>query len=448
VKITQFRSSTYILESKFKKILFDPWLVNGEYYGSWFQYPEYDLDTNLEKFDVDYICITHIHPDHFSRKTLSKLNKHIPIIILKYSQPFLKKNIEQLGFKVIEIESGKKICIDELDLFYYSADNCDPAICQKIFGCGNFGVNSDKKSSNFIDSLVVVKDNSNSEVLINSNDCLFEMAEIVSKKIQKKFKKVDLLMTGYSGAGAYPQCFENLSTDRKKLEIESKKKKFLNNAINFTNLFKPHYVIPFAGQYELAGKLSEVNEFRGVPDLLEAKKYINEFSKTNCILPLLEISFDIKNISSIKEIQNAFYDARAEYLNKIKNKKLDYEKNNKIINLDDLKKLIQLAFQSFETKRKLLNFSTKTKVFIYLDINCYLLLNFNGEGYSYVKKVPETETKFLILKLDLRLLELILMGPKFAHWNNAELGSHINFYRKPDLLYERGLHFCLNFFHV
>ena len=33
------------------------------------------------------------------------------------------------------------------------------------------------------------------------------------------------------------------------------------------------------------------------------------------------------------------------------------------------------------------------------------------------------------------------MGPKYAHWNNAEIGSHITFYRKPDSLYERGMHY-------
>ena len=144
MKITQFRSSTFILELGKIKILFDPWLVNGEYYGSWYQYPEYNLDENLDKFNVDYMCITHIHPDHFSRKTLSKLNKDIPILILNYSLPFLKKNIERLGFNVIEVESGNKFNIDNLEIFFFAADNCDPVVCQKIFGCGNFNIGKKK----------------------------------------------------------------------------------------------------------------------------------------------------------------------------------------------------------------------------------------------------------------------------------------------------------------
>ena len=49
-------------------------------------------------------------------------------------------------------------------------------------------------------------------------------------------------------------------------------------------------------------------------------------------------------------------------------------------------------------------------------------------------------------KTDSRLLEQLLKGPKFAHWNNAEIGSHINFFRSTDE-YERNLHSSICFFH-
>ena len=45
------------------------------------------------------------------------------------------------------------------------------------------------------------------------------------------------------------------------------------------------------------------------------------------------------------------------------------------------------------------------------------------------------------------LLKRILMGPKYGHWNLAEGGSHIRFYREPDI-YERGIHYCMNYFHA
>ena len=447
MKITQFRSSTFILELGKIKILFDPWLVNGEYYGSWYQYPEYNLEENLDKFNVDYICITHIHPDHFSRKTLSKLNKDIPILILNYSLPFLKKNIERLGFNVIEVESGNKFNIDNLEIFFFAADNCDPVVCQKIFGCGNFNIGK-KNQSNFIDSIVVIKDNLNEQVLVNTNDCLYKMAETTSKKIKKKFPNINLLMTGYSGAGSYPQCFENLSTEKKILEGKIKYDSFLKNAKNFVNLFNPNYVIPFAGQYELAGKLSNLNEFRGVPNLIEAKNYLNSFDHIKCVVPALEIPFEIQDLSSAIQINNNFYDNKNSYLQKISKKKLDYEFNIKKTDINEIKLLINKAYKNFEEKRKFLKFQSDTNVYINLNNESYLLLKFDGSGFKYLKSIPINQKKYIIIKLDINLLRLILMGPAHAHWNNAEIGSHINFFRKPDTLYERGMHYCLNFFHV
>ena len=67
----------------------------------------------------------------------------------------------------------------------------------------------------------------NEQVLVNTNDCLYKMAETTSKKIKKKFPNINLLMTGYSGAGSYPQCFENLSTEKKILEGKIKYDSFL-----------------------------------------------------------------------------------------------------------------------------------------------------------------------------------------------------------------------------
>lgn len=447
MKITQYRSSTFIIEAKNKKILFDPWLVGGEYYGSWHQYPEYDLDSNLENFKVDYICITHIHPDHFSRKTLSKLDKDIPILILKYSQNFLKLNLEKIGFKVHEIENGNFFTVDSLKLFFYAADNCDPKICQKVFGCGNFNLSDKKNHSNFIDSIIVVEDKIKNQILINSNDCLFEMAESISKRIKNEFPKVDLLMTGYSGAGAYPQCFENLDKNQKITEGNKKKEKFLNNALNFINIFNPDYVIPFAGQYELSGKLSKLNEIRGVPNLIEAKTFLNKKSNSECKLPIFEAQFLIENLKNTKEINMDFYNHKQKYIEKLSNMKLDYEVETDESDITLIKELIPSAYSNFEKKRKEFKFSTETQLYIRLEKDYYLQINFNGKPCSFEKQIDAKIKKYIVLKLDLRLLKLILMGPRFAHWNNAEIGSHISFYRKPDSLYERGMHFCMNFFH-
>ena len=53
---------------------------------------------------------------------------------------------------------------------------------------------------------------------------------------------------------------------------------------------------------------------------------------------------------------------------------------------------------------------------------------------------------YVIFKIDIRLFELLLKGPRFASWNDAEGGSHLNFYRKPNV-FDRGLHQLMQHFH-
>ena len=63
MKMTFLQSSSVVLEHKETKILTDPWLVDGELYGSWAHYPPSELKP--EDFnDVDYIYLSHIHQDH------------------------------------------------------------------------------------------------------------------------------------------------------------------------------------------------------------------------------------------------------------------------------------------------------------------------------------------------------------------------------------------------
>ena len=61
---------------------------------------------------------------------------HIPILIHNYHSKFLKNNIERLGYKVIEIDHNKRTILkNNLHINILSADNCNPELCQKYFGC-------------------------------------------------------------------------------------------------------------------------------------------------------------------------------------------------------------------------------------------------------------------------------------------------------------------------
>ena len=161
---------------------------------------------------------------------------------------------KKLGFKVFELENGKRHKLSRKTyLTIYPADDCDPELCFKFNGCAQ--LNTDAKGSQQIDSLSVI-DNGKFSIL-NVNDCPYDLSNhIIKTKVLKDFKKINLLLTGYGGAGAYPQCFENLSTIQKNYESKKKQENFLTQSINYITLTKPEHYIPFAGTYVLSGKLN------------------------------------------------------------------------------------------------------------------------------------------------------------------------------------------------
>ena len=112
MQLKYINSASVLISEDDTSIICDPWLVDGEYYGSWYIYPP--LKVKPQDFDnVNAIYISHMHPDHFSIKTLEKMNKKIPVYIHKFAYDMLRKGIENLGFEVIELEHEKSALINK-----------------------------------------------------------------------------------------------------------------------------------------------------------------------------------------------------------------------------------------------------------------------------------------------------------------------------------------------
>ena len=235
MKIKLFRSATVGIILENYKILMDPWLTDGEYYGSWSHFPKFDLEKNLDEINsYNAIYISHIHPDHCSDETLKKIKKDIPVYIHSFHSKFLKFKIERAGFKVIELENNVRTEIAKNTFInVIAADNCDPKLCFKFTGCADFTANGQSQQ---IDTLSVIDDGKNS--IMNINDCPYELATSTFKSLKKKYDKIDILLTGYGGAGPYPQCFDNLNMDEKQVAAKKKERQFLDQALNFINDLK------------------------------------------------------------------------------------------------------------------------------------------------------------------------------------------------------------------
>ena len=443
MKITYLQNAGVIIENEGERILCDPWLIDGCYYGAWHHYPKFDF--NPKEFDdINYIYISHIHPDHFDIKTLQQLKKDIPVLIHEFPQKFFKNNIEKLGFTVEEIPHNKRTKLGKTWINILAADNCDPKICSRAFGC-NFGFN--QFGTNQIDTFSVI--DNDDQVIVNSNDCPYEIGQSTAKMIKQQYSGIDLFLVGYTGASDYP-CSYDLKSSVKEKEAMMKKSKRLQNAVDYIHLLDPKYYMPFAGRYVLGGKLTSLMKYKGESTFDEGFNYLLQNidqEKNKGIALNLKSYFDLDTNRTSEPYIPENKQEREYYIQNILSKlKLDYE-DDPHPTLDSILKLIPKAYDSFERHRKMINYSTDTVILIKLDDERSLLVPVNGDGFKIIKTYELVNfQKYLYLSLDLRLFLKILQGPKKAHWNNAEIGCHISWKRVPNT-YDRSLSDCLNFFH-
>ena len=449
MQIKLYRSATVGIISGDLKVLVDPWLTDGEYYGSWSHFPYFDLDKKIEEINsYDLIYISHINPDHCSKKTLEKINKNIPVYIHKFHEKFLKFNLESLGFKVIELEHGKRTKIkNNFHINIFAADNCDPTLCYKFSGCANL---ESLNGSQQIDSLSVIDDGKT--VILNTNDAPFELAKSNFNRILKEYGKIDALLTGYCGAGPYPQCIENFDLKQKIYEGQKKNDYFLNQAFQFINQIKPKYYMPFAGTYYLSGHLSNLNSLRGVSTIDQAYKKIgdlisqNKNLKTMPIKINLEDEFDLTSGKSKSVYQMLNENKINEYIsNVLSKKKLEYE-NDEQCKFDEIYELSKRALERYLQRKLINNVKTKTNIILDVGDNAIKIDNIKNQLSVINSKDIKKQEQFVKYKVNINLLKKLLMGPKYAHWNNAETGSHIKFFRNPNI-FERKIYDSMSYFH-
>lgn len=445
MKITHLKSATELIEANGVKILTDPWLVDGEYYGSWYHVPSYR--GIIEDIEVDYIYISHIHPDHLSIKTLARIRKNIPVLVHKYATSFLKNNIERLGFNVKELEHNTPYSLgNNTEINILAADNCNPVLCAKFIGCAPV---ENKTGSTQIDSMCLISDGK--FTLINTNDCPYELAKDILDLVLLRYRSIDFLLVGYAGAGPYPQCFHFKDKQAQLQAAYRKKNQFLQMAFSYIKHVSPKFFMPFAGTYTLGGHLSALNDLRGVPDITDAFSFLVSQCKEKRIMAkgiLLNSGacFDLRTERSSEEYRKLTADQRQSFIRNISEKKYDYEllphpKEKEILDI------FPAAWERFERKRQEIEFTTDTRLLIKISEDKIFRLQF-GDGFEIEDPHKEIQIPgYVMVSCDTRLLLQLLKGPRFAHWNNAEIGSHLRFRREPDI-FERGIYYCLYFLHV
>ncbi len=447
MQVTYLSSAAIQVETDDAKLLCDPWLVDGAFYGSWCHYPP--LDAEPEEFDdVDGIYISHIHPDHFDPATLERMDSDIPVYIHDYRWDYLKKEIEELGFDVHELEHGDRTHLGgDLHINILAADACDPELCGNYFGCSWVEENPELGSTQ-VDSLAAIDDGEHT--VVNLNDCPYPMVETSMRQVKDRYGDIDLLCHQYSAAQFYPQCMLDYTHEEK---LEARDEVILEKhelATQFVDLLEPDYYLPFAGEYVLAGELADLNEYTANPPRIEAYEWFerNVPDEHQCVFLNSGEHLDLADDRVSQPYEPIDQEAKREYVDEVLAERTFEYEDAPMPDAEELYDRLPAAYEKFEENRRQVGFETDTTVLVSLLDDEYVELTFDGTGYERVQS-PDMDQYdgYVRVEVDPRLLNWLLQGTEHAHWSDAKIGSHLGIAKQPDI-YERQLYNCLGSFHA
>jgi UDP-MurNAc hydroxylase len=421
MKMTFIANACAIYESKGKKLLADPWLVDGAFYGSWFHYPP--LKTKPEDVaDYDYLYISHLHPDHYCRETIKAFDKSKPVIIYDdQGSNFLEKIMLKDGFTNITKLKDKE------------AAEFGPFVIT-MFGPFTKHPFHDCQIGNIIDSAMLIEDDETT--ILNANDNTLSLD--AARMFTESYPRIDIAQLNYNPAGPYPACFYSLAPMERKKAAKKVLNRQLEHMYKVAEILMPTYVQPFAGAYVIGGKRYRYNEFLGTTTQEEAGTYLNANNSRS--QPLL--------LNEGQSLGDKFVPIRpkqmADYIDSLRKKPYSYHGKEAKYNDDEMLVLMQTARKRMYRKQVELGYKDEHWFFIKLlnDKKMYRM-NLKNDDVTIEDKLLDYE-EFTLCHIERTLMEDIL--DRKAHWNNAEIGCHIDFYRMPDL-YRPDFHTFMSFFH-
>jgi len=279
-EITFINHASFQVKRGSVNILFDPWFFGRVFNETWSLIEE---GFKGIKLGITHILISHEHPDHLHFPTLKKLkeDKFLSedcILVFPFrKEKSIKNAIEKLNIKFLEIPSGKNnsLIIEDIICTYYSeVDERDHSI---VIKCPDL-------------------------TLLNQNDHYTSIP--TCKKIIEDYEKVDYLFTQFSLAGYYAnkengEIIINNGTDFHKKRL-----------VDYANIFKPKFVIPFASFVYFCDEYNEYlnNYIVNLQKLSNEKLKYSKFQFVSHGDDILsdELIITNRNIMNLKKLSNIF----------------------------------------------------------------------------------------------------------------------------------------------
>jgi hypothetical protein len=345
-----------------------------------------------------------------------------------------------LGTNLFETSYNSPFKFGDMSIQSISADACNPELCNRSIPC----VMPHMKS---IDSLAIFR--ADGQTILNANDAM-SIASVLT--ISKFVDKVDLVLGHYGAASPFPQCFPDLrANDQLKDELVNGS---IDNLICLAETVKAKYLFPFAGQYILGGKLTHLNSYRAVIESDEAVRRIR--ARGSSVTPFslkVGAKFDLDNEEVEAEYLEPSKNEINDYVAVISKSKFPYE-NIKLERILADKEFLEgtTLRQASARVLRLANLTPKAWGVSYFIKTPHISFALNlSENSSFTEKpLHDTVTELSMPSELLYHLVLVNKNRKASfvnvHWNQADGGSHFEWYRKG--VFNSEANYLLNYFNT
>lgn len=219
VTVRWLNHATAYIECNGISIITDPWLFGPAFLTGWWLLTPSPSDAIDLLKKVDYIYISHNHPDHLHPETLSIVDKQTKILTPRFTSGSSEKLLRSLGFTNI-------ITCDFLDIHELA-----PGFQISIMKSGDFRD----------DSGIYIS--ANGHELLLTVDANFLNGNVVPRNI-------DLLMSSFAGgASGFPLCYENYTEAEKNVILDRNRNSIKLSVINYIKACEPTYYMPYAGMF-------------------------------------------------------------------------------------------------------------------------------------------------------------------------------------------------------
>lgn len=223
MRVTYLGHAAILIETDGTRILMDPWLTDPTYHGTWWHYPPLQLRVpDLPK--LDYLYVSHEHPDHFDPPTLAQLDKEVHVVIANYRRKRFRDRLTRLGFRrITEVDFGRDFVCDGGGLTFRLIPPDRP----------------------WDDSAILVR--TEQATVLNVNDCHLDDATLT--KLGETYS-IDLAFLTFTGASQYPGCFD-FPLGSKIVRWRQSKQSHLDEFVHWARLLGAKRAVPAAGNFAL-----------------------------------------------------------------------------------------------------------------------------------------------------------------------------------------------------